>query len=215
MTVLIYDQFSGTFGDRLDGTHHPIAPTNTPGNAWVEQGGGIWEIDSDGASAKAFSADQPSPVLVDAGVSDCVVTCTLKVTNVNAIAGLGGRGSDGGNYWYFWLRGDANKIELIERVGGANTTRGSASYTVVANTPMALTFTFSGTSVTADADGHSVTWGTSSPLDANMKFGCMQANSGFDSNWKDFKVTVGGGGGGGGGGLLRRLTQQLVYPRGI
>jgi hypothetical protein len=209
MTVLLLDNCTDTPVTRM--ASHVIAPTNSPGATWNENGG-VWAITSAGTACYAFSSSFASPLHADVLVADGTLSATCTITSLGDFPGLSGRGSAGSDHWWFWIRNDTNKLELYERVGGSQTLRGQASYTVPTGTPIALSFVVSGTSVTALAGAASVNWNTSSALDANTKFGLfsLTQGSGEGVTWDAIKFEVAGGGGGTGK-SIGRLARRILF----
>ncbi len=190
MAVILLDQFTDTAVTDLDA--HTIGPTNTPATSWTDPlGSGFSHIDFAGTGAIIFAGhygNGTGPYL-NAGVSDCVLTCDLKPNGASIIAGLIGRRVDGSNGWGVWMRDDTNQIELFERTSGSNTVRANASFTVPTSGTVTVTFTFSGTSITADFNGTAINY-TSSQHQSATGYGIQDFIGGNVLIFDNFQIDV-------------------------
>ncbi len=196
MATIILDNFVGADNERL--AAHTIAPTNTAGASWNENTG-VWAIHHPPDDAYAFAASTNTPCTLDAGVSDCTITCSLILgsTASDCFAGLAFRATDKDNTWYAFIRGDTNKLEIYNRVGGVNGLAvDSQSYTVPTSTTVTMTVTLSGTSISVTV-GATTAGTTSSTRQTATIYGLASAEGSDKTKWDDFQLDGSAAPGGG------------------
>ncbi len=211
MATIIKDTFSGeTDGTRL--ASHVIAPTNTAGASWSENGG-IWAVHSSPAAAYQFSANLSQPATVDALNADVTITCDLILggTAASTLAGLAFRLTGTGDYWFAWIRGDTNKLELYDRAGSANNLVDDDPYTVPTSTTATMTATLNGTSISVTI-GSATVGATSSTRQTATKHGLMTLESSDLTKWDNYQIDSAGGGGVGAIGGCYFFNARNLYP---
>jgi len=172
--VYVWDTFTDTNGTLLS-SHTP--DTDSEGGGW--QGNDV-DIQSNEAAPVGSGA---RICMIDAGVSDCIITAGLTIGASGAIHGFGFRYIDGSNLWALTIKKSTTTLDLVERNGGTNTVRDSDSSAPTGDLDM--TVTLDGTSIEGDYGGTQVSY-TSSFQETETYHGLYGTNA--SNKWDDFEI---------------------------
>ncbi|NIT58398.1 MAG: hypothetical protein GWN00_19880 [Aliifodinibius sp.] len=169
MTIKVQDTFTDTNGTLLN-NHTP--DTDVVGGGW--SGSTAAEINS---NQLRFDTDN-STNTIDGGTSDGDIYFDWIVAsaalNRNSLIY---RYTDDNNHWRYNLREDNGDVRIVERNGGTNTTRDTASFTFSGGTTYVARMNLSGTSMEGFIDDVSQVTYTSSFKQTETNHG-VQRNTG-------------------------------------
>lgn len=160
---------------------------------------GSFTADVQNNQARLLQTTQGTGTLTkDAGVSDCSVSCDVKlVAGVENTMVLIGRWSDINNLYYIDLYDSGDLISIIKREAGVNSVLASAAVTLTTNTWYRLRVRFEGNDIIADVDGKYQISVTNAFNNTATKFGFGINNSvsNGDTRFDNFAVRSGTMGG--------------------
>jgi len=148
MAIVIRDEFTDTDGTLL--TAHAIAPVNTPLAAWTALSGGAAIY-----SNRAQRAATTDINVVDALVSDCVVSVNLIIT-AGASAAIAYRVTDVNNWWMVRIINAG--MDIYEFTASVLTMRATVAHTYNSGTSYPMVLTLDGAVATVLCDGATITY---------------------------------------------------------
>lgn len=151
-TVLLRDTFTDTDGVTL------AAHTMDVGGGWTMHVG-TWTVASNKARADGTGG---SVATADAGQANVVVTADVTVDlTSSALNGLVARYTDANNHWIAGVD-TGGQLYVYEMAGGSLVLRASAAHGMTDGQTYAFTMTCSGTTIAANANGATASYGSAS-----------------------------------------------------
>lgn len=123
--VFVLDEFTDTNGTNLSA--HTVAPTNTPGNSWVADGGPV-TIQSNEASVNGIDCHYN----LEIGENKLTLQALSRNTdNVTVLSGcsISFRFVDSLNYWRLLRQKTTDTLSVTEITGGSTQGRGAVALT--------------------------------------------------------------------------------------
>lgn len=182
--LLILDEFVEGSNTLL--TAHAIAPTNLPGNAYVNLGGSMIVIAS---TDKAIINSPGVGTVTDVEVADVTITCRVTISNANNNPhGLVFRAQDASNYWFAGYRGNSSQSARITEVNAGVSTIRSETAGIIANGTYTFKVVLSGNNMSFYIDDVLKASHSSAFLAAATLHGFQPSNTTAD--YDDWTVTT-------------------------